>query len=57
MANSIQLQEGPSKSLKYLFDLKGSLVNRQTMNPKPSSTLKDVNLLQIKVEENILKFT
>ena len=43
--------------MKYVFDLKGSMVNRETKNPKPGSTLKDINLLNIKVDENILKFS
>jgi hypothetical protein len=43
--------------MKYVFDLKGSLINREVKHPKPGNTLKDLNLLSIKVDENILKFT
>ena len=43
--------------MKYMFDLKGSLVNREMKNPQPGNTLKDINLLSIKFEENICKFT
>lgn len=32
------------------------MVNRETKHPKPSSTLKDINLLSLKINENILKF-
>ena len=46
--------------LKYLFDLKGSLVNRETKlnmrKHKPGMTLKDINLLTIRKGENLLKF-
>ena len=31
-----------------MFDLKGSLINWEVHNPKPKSTLKDINLLEIK---------
>lgn len=57
MANTVNLR---GKNLKYMFDLKGSLVNRESKmkkNHKASSTLKDVNLLDVKMKENILKFT
>ena len=47
--------------LKYLFDLKGSLINRETKlnmrKHKPGMTLKDINLLTIRKEENLLKFS
>lgn len=43
--------------MKYVFDLKGSMVNRETKNPKENSTLKDINLLNIKIDANILKFS
>jgi Phosphatidylinositol-4-phosphate 5-Kinase len=33
------------------------MVNRETKHPKPSSTLKDINLLNLKISENILKFS
>lgn len=63
MGNSMSLQripalpnEKPIKTLKYVFDLKGSMVNRETKHPKPSSTLKDINLLNLKIDSNILKF-
>ena len=36
--------------------MKGSIIKRKTHNPKPSSTLKDQNLLEIKIDQNILKF-
>lgn len=43
--------------LKYLFDLKGSLINRETKvnmkKYKPGSTLKDINLLSIRKGENL----
>ncbi len=58
MGNSMKLQKIPNvlkdqigniKTLKYCFDLKGSMVNRETQNPKPGSTLKDKNLLSLKL--------
>jgi len=58
MGNTVNLN-GNGKNLKLMFDLKGSLVNRESKmekNHKPSSTLKDINLLEIKKNENILKF-
>lgn len=57
MANTVNLR---GKKLKYMFDLKGSLINRESKmkkNHNPGSTLKDINLLEIKKKENILKFT
>jgi len=45
--------------LKYMFDLKGSLINREVKinmkKHKPGMTLKDINLLTIRKGENILK--
>ena len=58
MDNTIRLS-GEGEKLKYIFDLKGSLVSRETKMKKrhnPTSVLKDVNLLEIKRRENILKF-
>jgi hypothetical protein len=47
--------------LKYIFDLKGSLINRETKinmkKYKPGTTLKDINLLNVRQGENILKFS
>jgi hypothetical protein len=46
--------------LKYIFDLKGSLINRETKilgKFKPSMTLKDINLLTIRKQENLFKFS
>ncbi|CAI2386238.1 unnamed protein product [Moneuplotes crassus] len=57
MGNTCTLQ---GKKLKYMFDLKGSFVNRETKVGKvhkPSQTLKDINLLNLKMQENFLKFT
>lgn len=59
MGNTVNLH-GNGKGLKLMFDLKGSLINRESKmqkDHKPSSTLKDVNLLDIKKNENILKFS
>lgn len=59
MGNTVDLQS-KGKGLKYIFDLKGSLVNRESKmkrDHKPSSTLKDINLLEIKKSHNLLKFT
>jgi len=60
MGNTVQSMWKDMK-LKYIFDLKGSLINRETkvdMNKfKPSTTLKDINLLGIRKRENILKFS
>jgi len=57
MGNTVKLQ---GKNLKYMFDLKGSFINRKTKMKKihnPSATLKDVNLIDILKNVNILKFT
>jgi len=44
MENTLRLKD-PEK-LNYIFDLKGSLVDRKTKGvTKPSTTLKDVNFL------------
>jgi hypothetical protein len=46
--------------LKYIFDLKGSLINRETKilgKFKSSMTLKDINLLTIRKQENLFKFS
>uniref|UniRef100_A0A7S3JEQ7 PIPK domain-containing protein n=1 Tax=Euplotes harpa TaxID=151035 RepID=A0A7S3JEQ7_9SPIT len=59
MGNTVDLS-GKGQGLKYIFDLKGSLVNRESKMMKvhkPSSTLKDINLLNIKQNDNLLKFT
>lgn len=59
MGNTVNLS-GKGERLKYIFDLKGSLVNRESKmqkKHKPSSTLKDINLLEIKKSHNILKFS
>ena len=57
MDNTVTLQ---GKKLQYMFDLKGSLANREQKVGKkhnPGQTLKDINLLNIKREKNILKFS
>ena len=57
MANTVNLR---GKHLRFMFDLKGSLINRESKmkkNHDPGATLKDVNLLEVKKKENILKFT
>lgn len=60
MGNTVQSMWKDMK-LKYIFDLKGSLINRETKvnmkKHKPSMTLKDINLLTIRQSENILKFS
>lgn len=52
---------GENMKLKYMFDLKGSLINRETKinmkKHKPGMTLKDINLLTIRKSENLLKFS
>lgn len=47
MGNTMQLKN--PNNLVNVFDLKGSFVNREvkSKNLKPSSTLKDINLLEI----------
>jgi hypothetical protein len=58
MGNTNELQNG-GENLKYIFDLKGSMINRHVMmnikNHKPGKVLKDINLLHIKSNETILK--
>ena len=45
MENTMQLQN-PDNGLKYIFDLKGSLVDRKVKGSiKPTTTLKDCNFL------------
>lgn len=50
------------KYLKYVFDLKGSMVNRETKEPKngrklkPTTVLKDLNVIKKKKTEQFLKF-
>ena len=42
------------KNLCYVFDLKGSMVNREvpvTKSKKKKGTLKDINFLKVKTEE------
>ena len=60
MANTIQ-SIWNKMDLKYMFDLKGSLVNRETKinmkRHKPGITLKDINLLGIRKDEHFLKFS
>jgi 1-phosphatidylinositol-4-phosphate 5-kinase len=54
MANSAQVKG----SVEYCFDLKGSLINREVKKSeiKKGGTLKDVNLLKVTKEEQILNF-
>jgi len=57
MDNTVTLQ---GKKLVYMFDLKGSFANRETKVGKkhnPSNTLKDINLLNVKMQKNIMKFS
>jgi hypothetical protein len=50
MENTLRLQK-KGANLKHVFDLKGSKVNRDVKPPlKPSTVLKDINLLDIKRE-------
>lgn len=60
MANTVQSMWNKME-LKYMFDLKGSLINRETKinmkKYKPGMTLKDINLLNIRKDENLLKFS
>ena len=46
------------KNIVNVFDLKGSYIHREVKekNLKPTATLKDVNLLNICKEKNILRF-
>jgi hypothetical protein len=43
------------KDIANVFDLKGSMINREEKNPD-AGTLKDVNLLKICHKEKLLKF-
>ena len=54
MENTIFLEK--PKNVKYIFDLKGSRINRTVKgtNLKPSTTLKDMNLLEKKRGEKNL---
>lgn len=54
MSNAAQA----GKSIEYVFDLKGSIINREVKaaDIRPGGTLKDVNCLNIKNEEFFLKF-
>ena len=46
MENCLQLKNPDGDSLKYVFDLKGSMVGRKTKGKiTPSTTLKDINFL------------
>jgi hypothetical protein len=48
MGNTMRVAQ--SSNIQYVFDLKGSMVNRivkDTTNVKPSSPLKDQNLLKL----------
>ena len=55
MENTLQLKD--QERLKYIFDLKGSLVDRKVHGQTSSSTtLKDINfLLATKATENFIK--
>ena len=54
MANSAQVKG----SVEFCFDLKGSLINREVKKSeiKKGGTLKDVNLVKVTKEEQILNF-
>lgn len=55
MSNAAQT----GKHIEKVFDLKGSIINRHVKidsEIKPSSTLKDVNLLDATKEDNLLLF-
>ena len=55
MANAAQT----GKKLLHIFDLKGSIINREVKNPDYSdsgATWKDVNLLKLCKENVFLKF-
>ena len=52
MSNAAQV----GKLVQKVFDLKGSLINREVKPPESSGTLKDVNLLNICKDEIILGF-
>lgn len=46
------------KNIVNVFDLKGSFIHREVKekNLKPTATLKDINLLNICKEKNVLRF-
>ena len=54
MSNAAQT----GKEIMHVFDLKGSIINREVKSSQitPSSTLKDVNLLNLSLEDNFLLF-
>jgi hypothetical protein len=54
MANSAQVKG----NVEYCFDLKGSIINREVKKSEiqKGGTLKDVNLLKVTKEEQILNF-
>ena len=54
MANSAQT----GKNIENIFDLKGSIINREVkpQDIRPGGTLKDVNLLNLKIENMFLRF-
>lgn len=47
MENTVMLKD--SSKLTHVFDLKGSLVNRQVTQTKPSTTLKDQNFIDLQL--------
>ena len=47
MENTVMLKD--SSKLTHVFDLKGSLVNRQVTQTKPSTTLKDKNFIDLQL--------
>ena len=56
MENALQFEN--EQNLQFIFDLKGSLVNRVVLGTiKSTSTLKDLNFLKAKsVNPNIVRF-
>ena len=56
MENTLRYRD--DSRLKYVFDLKGSFINRRvTGKTKNSTTLKDVNFIMAKeVNKNLTKF-
>ena len=56
MENALQFEN--EQNLQFIFDLKGSLVNRAVLGTiKRTSTLKDLNFLKAKsVNPNIVRF-
>lgn len=52
-------KQSNDKQLEHVFDLKGSMVNREVKNAhklKPTATLKDKNLLALCKEKLLLRF-